>query len=80
MGRKSKSGKKNVKSVERKSFLQATKEYFKEVIAELYKITWPSYEEVKQGTIVVFFVVIVVATFLALVDVVVSKIFKFFVL
>lgn len=43
-------------------------EYFSEVKAELYKVTWPTRKETISSTYVVLIVVVVIAFFLGAVD------------
>ena len=49
-------------------------QFLSEVKSEIYKVTWPSKKEAMGGTAVVLVVVFVMAAFLGLVDVLLSKI------
>jgi preprotein translocase subunit SecE len=42
--------------------------YIKEVIQELRKVTWPTYEELKESTLVVVTFSIIMAVFILVVD------------
>lgn len=42
--------------------------YFKEVKGELKKVSWPSYKQVQNNTIIVLICVIVIGAFIALLD------------
>lgn len=58
------------------SFFQKAKQFFREVRIELKKVTWPSRKQTIASTSVVLVVVIVVATYLGLVDVILSRALK----
>jgi preprotein translocase subunit SecE len=45
-----------------------TKEYVREVGAEMSRVTWPSREEVRGSTIVVIIAVFLITIFIGLVD------------
>ena len=49
-------------------------QFLSEVKSEVNKVTWPSKKEAMGGTAVVVFVVFLMAAFLGLVDVLLSKI------
>ncbi len=61
-----------------KEFLQKAKQFFREVRVELKKVTWPSRKETIAATSVVLITVILVAFFLGLVDLGLSRIIKIF--
>ena len=48
-------------------------QFFKEAQAEFKKVSWPSWEELWQSTMVVIVVSIVIASFIGVVDIVLSK-------
>ena len=49
-------------------------EFLTEVKAEVNKVTWPSRREALSGTAVVVVVVLLMATFLGIIDAILSKI------
>ena len=53
-------------------------EFLREVKIELKKVTWPSRKETLASTVVVLITVIISATFLGLVDFILSKIIRVF--
>ncbi len=53
-------------------------EFLREVKIELKKVTWPSRKETLASTAVVLITVIISATFLGLVDFILSKIIRVF--
>ena len=55
------------------SFIQKTKQFFREVRVELKKVTWPSRKETMASTSVVIVLVVLVAVYLGLVDVILSR-------
>jgi preprotein translocase subunit SecE len=61
-----------------KEFLQKAKQFFREVRVELKKVTWPSRKETIAATSVVLITVILVAFFLGIVDLGLSRIIKIF--
>jgi preprotein translocase subunit SecE len=48
--------------------MKSLKEFIKESIAELKKVSWPSKDDVKESTIIVLITVVVAAVFLGAVD------------
>lgn len=60
-----------------KSIWQKTRQFFREVRAELKKVTWPSKDEVKVLTIVVVLFVFIFTAFIGIVDLVLSRVFAF---
>jgi len=50
------------------SAMQQFREYLKDVRAELTKVSWPTREELRDSTIVVIVTVLLVATFIGIVD------------
>ena len=49
------------------------KEFLDEVAVEVKKVTWPSRKEAISGTMVVLVVVFIMAVYLGIVDVILSK-------
>jgi preprotein translocase subunit SecE len=50
------------------SAMEQVREYLKDVRAELTKVSWPTREELRDSTVVVIVTVLLVATFIGLVD------------
>jgi preprotein translocase subunit SecE len=50
-------------------FLGRIQQFFRDVMAEFRRVTWPSRDDVVNSTIVVLFVVFVLAAFLWMVDI-----------
>jgi preprotein translocase subunit SecE len=50
------------------SAIEQVREYMKDVRAELTKVSWPTREELRDSTVVVIVTVLLVATFIGLVD------------
>ncbi|RPJ43323.1 MAG: preprotein translocase subunit SecE [Deltaproteobacteria bacterium] len=61
-----------------KEFLQKAKQFFREVRVELKKVTWPSRKETIASTSVVLITVFLVAFFLGIVDLGLSRLIKIF--
>ena len=61
-----------------KEFWQRAKQFFREVRVELKKVTWPSRKETIASTSVVLITVILVAFFLGIVDLGLSRLIKIF--
>jgi len=61
-----------------KDFLQKAKQFFREVRVELKKVTWPSRKETIASTSVVLITVFLVAFFLGIVDLGLSRLIKIF--
>ena len=57
--------------------IAALREYFEESRAELKKVTWPTVKEAKTTSIAVLILVAVMAVFLGLVDLGLTKIVEF---
>ena len=57
-------------------FIAKTRQFFREVRIELKKVTWPSRKETIASTSVVIVVVFLVATYLGLVDIGLSRALK----
>ena len=49
--------------------LKATPEFLREVRAELKKVTWPDWPQLRQATITIIIFVLIIAAFIALMDV-----------
>lgn len=62
--------------MEIKIFIEKVKQFFREIKVELKKITWPIRKETIASTSVVLIVVIIVASFLGLVDMALSRMVK----
>jgi len=58
------------------SWLGQSKQYVTEVQGEFNKITWPAQTETVNGAISVVVIVVVLATFLGIVDFVLSQLMK----
>ncbi len=58
-------------------FIKKTKQYLYEVKAELGKIVWPEKDRATKTTYVVVIFIILVTTFLGLVDILFSKMFSY---
>ncbi len=54
--------------------LRRVQQFFREVVAEFKKVTWPNRREVTGSTTVVIIVVFVIAIFLGVVDIGLSRI------
>ncbi|ETP69713.1 preprotein translocase subunit SecE [Planomicrobium chinense] len=52
--------------------------FFKNVVSEMRKVSWPKRKELTRYTIVVLSTVIFMALFFALVDTVISELFRWF--
>lgn len=50
-------------------FLATVQQFFREVMAEFRKVNWPSRKEVSNSTVIILVVVIVIASFLWVVDI-----------
>jgi preprotein translocase subunit SecE len=61
-----------------KKFWQTTKQFFREVRVELKKVTWPSRKETIASTSVVLVTVVIVAFFLGMVDLGLSRLVRIF--
>ncbi len=58
------------------SMLSQSKRYLGEVQGEFNKITWPPQAETVNGTISVIVIVVLVATFLGIVDFILSRLMQ----
>jgi len=58
--------------------MQKFQNYIKDVIQELKKVTWPTQEELKGSTVVVIFFAILMGSFVASVDFLLSQIVAIF--
>lgn len=52
--------------------------YYREVVSEMSKVSWPSRDELKRSTIVVLIVTIIFAVFIGSFDWVLSQIVQWF--
>lgn len=55
-------------------WLRRVQQFFREVVAEFKKVTWPTRREVTGSTTVVIIVVFVIALFLGAVDIGLSRV------
>jgi preprotein translocase subunit SecE len=53
---------------ERKGVVAATKEYIRDVRVEMSKVSWPSRAELRESTVVVIVMVILISVFIGVVD------------
>jgi preprotein translocase subunit SecE len=49
--------------------IKATPEFLREVRAEMKKVTWPDFPQLRQATITIIIFVLIIAAFIALMDV-----------
>ena len=54
--------------------MEQVREYLKDVRGELTKVSWPTREELRDSTVVVIVTVLLVATFIGLVDYVLNRV------
>ncbi len=59
------------------AFLTKTTEFLREVKIELKKVTWPSRKETMASTAVVIILVVIISSFLGLVDLGLSSLIRF---
>ncbi len=52
--------------------------FFEDVVKEMKKVTWPTKESLRESTIVVVVVCIIISLFVGAVDQVVSQLLEFF--
>lgn len=52
--------------------------FYREVVLEMHKVTWPSRDELKTSTIVVLLVTVIFAVFIGAFDWVLSQIVQWF--
>ncbi len=50
--------------------------FFNDVVKEMKKVTWPTKEELKESTIIVIVVCIIIAAFTWLIDMAITQIIK----
>ena len=55
---------------------QKTATFLEEVRAEMQKVTWPTWNELKGQTIVVIIAVLIIAAFIGVVDLILSNTIK----
>lgn len=60
-------------------YVDKARDYFKEVMAELKRVTWPSKKETMAATWVVIITVIILSIFLGIVDLGLSQLIKLFI-
>ncbi len=58
--------------------MQRLQQYLKEVVQELKKVTWPTWEELKGSTMVVIFFSVVMGLYVAAIDFGLAKIVEQF--
>ncbi len=58
--------------------MQRLQQYLKEVVQELKKVTWPTWEELKGSTMVVIFFSVVMGLYVAAIDFGLAKIVEAF--
>ena len=51
--------------------------FFKEVLSEMRKVSWPNKHDIKEGTVVVIVMSAMVGVFLSIIDFIFSKIVDF---
>jgi len=59
-------------------YIDKARDYFKEVMVELKRVTWPSKKETMAATWVVIITVIILSIFLGIVDLGLSQLIKLF--
>jgi|TARA_B100000315_G_scaffold33607_1_gene28299 preprotein translocase subunit SecE len=59
-----------------KKYYKQVTAFLMEVKAELKKVSWPSRKETSGGTVVVLIAVLIIASFLGVVDIGLSKLIK----
>jgi preprotein translocase subunit SecE len=50
--------------------------FFNDVVKEMKKVTWPTTDELKESTVVVIVVCLVIAAFTYIIDMAINTIFK----
>ncbi|HBH04958.1 MAG TPA: preprotein translocase subunit SecE [Candidatus Rokubacteria bacterium] len=55
-------------------FFRRAQEFFREVVAEFRRVTWPSRPELANSTVVVIAVTVVIALFLGGVDILLARV------
>lgn len=56
---------------------QRIRQFFREIRAEVKKVTWPTREEVKVLTLVVVLFVFIFTAFIGIVDLILARVFAF---
>jgi preprotein translocase subunit SecE len=56
------------------TFLTRTREFFREVVGEFRRVTWPSRPQLINSTVVVLVVTLVISFFLGAVDITLARI------
>jgi preprotein translocase subunit SecE len=51
--------------------------FFTDIVKEMAKVTWPKKDELRESTLVIIVVCLIIATFIYLVDWSVSQVLKF---
>jgi preprotein translocase subunit SecE len=59
-------------------FFERAMQFLREVRGEMEKVTWPGRDEVRAATIVIIVLVILLATFIGVVDFIVSRVLGLF--
>jgi preprotein translocase subunit SecE len=59
--------------------INKTQKFFKDVVKEMKLVSWPNRHDIKEGTIVVIIMSIIVGLFLAFVDLIFEQIVQFIV-
>jgi preprotein translocase subunit SecE len=62
--------------VDIKNAVEKTKQFFREIKVELKKISWPQRKETIASTSVVLIIVMIVAFYLGIVDMILSRVVK----
>lgn len=60
-------------------YIDKARDYFKEVMVELKRVTWPSKKDTMAATWVVIITVIILSIFLGIVDLGLSQLIKLFI-
>jgi preprotein translocase subunit SecE len=60
-------------------YVDKAKDYFKEVMVELKRVTWPSKKDTMAATWVVIITVVILSIFLGIVDLGLSQLVKLFI-
>lgn len=50
--------------------------FFKDVVKEMKKVTWPTKDELKESTTIVIVTCLIIAAFTYLIDMVITQVFK----
>lgn len=59
-------------------YIDKAKDYFKDVVVELKRVTWPSKKDTIAATWVVIITVVILSVFLGIVDIGLSQLIKLF--